>query len=259
MRGRPRTATASPLNRSRAPGASEVDEQSGTPEGTPVGRRTVLGLIALGVTGVLGGNWAQNRLASVLGPLEERDPTGLISTLPLGQTFRLYSVTGSVPVRTAVSYRLEVSGLVDRPARYTLADLEVMPRTDLVRDFQCITGWRVPQVHWSGVPLSALLDRARPSTEATAVGFRSFDGTYTESMTLAEARRPDVLVALRMLGAPVTHEHGGPVRMYAASMYGYKSTKWLSGIELTRDEIPGYWEHRGYPLDGSIPTSRRTG
>ena len=52
-------------------------------------------------------------------------------------------------------------------------------------------------------------------------------------MTLAEARRSDVIIALRMLGEPVTHDHGGPVRMYAASMYGYKSTKWLSGIELT--------------------------
>ena len=222
-----------------------------------MGRRAVLGLIALGTTGVLGGNWLQNRLADVLAPIEERDPTGLLSLLPLGETFRLYSVTGSVPVRTAATYRLDVSGLVDRPARYTLADLQAMPQTELVRDFQCITGWRVPAVHWSGVPLSAVLDRARPSKEATAVRFHSFDGTYTESMTLAEACHPDVLVALGMLGAPVTHEHGGPVRIYAASMYGYKSTKWLSGIELTRHEVPGYWEHRGYPLDGGIPASQQ--
>jgi DMSO/TMAO reductase YedYZ molybdopterin-dependent catalytic subunit len=233
-----------------------VDEHAGRPEGAPVGRRAVLGLIALGATGVLGGNWLQNRLASLLGPIEERDPTGLLSLLPLGQTFRLYSVTGSVPVRTAATYGLDVFGLVDHTARYTLGDLQSMPRTELVRDFQCITGWRVPQVHWSGVPLSVLLDRAHPSAQATAVRFHSFDGTYTESMPLAEARRPDVLVALRMLGAPVTHEHGGPVRMYAASMYGYKSTKWLSGIELTRREIPGYWEHRGYPLDGAIPADQ---
>jgi DMSO/TMAO reductase YedYZ molybdopterin-dependent catalytic subunit len=71
-------------------------------------------------------------------------------------------------------------------------------------------------------------------------------------MTLAEARRSDVIIALRMLGKPVTHDHGGPVRMYAASMYGYKSTKWLSGIELTKDEVPGYWEHRGYDINGTI-------
>ena len=222
------------------------------PDGAPVGRRAVLGLLVAGAAGVLGGNWLQNRLARLLGPIEYRDPTGLIALLPLGQTFRLYSVTGSVPVRTATTYRLDVFGLVDRTASYTLGDLHGMPQTSFVHDFQCVTGWRVPQVHWGGVPLSTVLDASGPATGATAVRFHSFDGSYTESMTLAEARRPDVIVALQMLGAPVTSDHGGPVRMYAASMYGYKSTKWLSGIELTRDEVAGYWEHRGYDIDGTI-------
>jgi DMSO/TMAO reductase YedYZ molybdopterin-dependent catalytic subunit len=222
------------------------------PAGAPVGRRTILGLAALGVAGVLGGNWVQNALGRLLGPIEAHDPTGLLSLLPIGQTFRYYSVTGSVPTRSAATYRLDVSGLVGRPASYTLADLRAMPQASLVRDFHCVTGWRVPGVHWTGVPLSAVLDRSEPAPGATAVRFSSFDGTYTESMTLAEARRPDVLLALRMLGAPVTPEHGGPVRVYAASMYGYKSTKWLSGIELTQRQVPGYWEQYGYDIDGTI-------
>ena len=96
-----------------------------------------------------------------------------------------------------------------------------------------------------------LLDLATPTPEATAIRFRSFDGVYTENMTLEQAR-DDVLVALTMYGEPVTHDHGGPVRAYAAPMYGYKSTKWLSEIELTDRNIPGYWEERGYPLDGII-------
>jgi DMSO/TMAO reductase YedYZ molybdopterin-dependent catalytic subunit len=220
--------------------------------GTPVGRRTILGVVGLGVAGVLGGNWAQNTLARLLGPLENRDPTGLIALFPLGDAFRFYSVTGSVPTRTAADYRLDVSGLVAHPTTYSFADLRAMRQTAFVRDFQCVTGWRVLQVQWSGVPLSAVLDRAAPARTATAVRFHSFDGTYTESMTLAEAHRSDVIIALRMLGQPVTHDHGGPVRMYAASMYGYKSAKWLSGIELTHEEIPGYWETRGYPINGTI-------
>jgi DMSO/TMAO reductase YedYZ molybdopterin-dependent catalytic subunit len=229
-------------------------EEPRVPKGAPVGRRTILGLAALGAAGVLGGNWAQNALGRLLGPLEARDPTGLLSLLPIGQTFRFYSVTGSVPTRGAADYRLDVSGLVGRPASYSLADLRVMPQASLVRDFHCVTGWRVPGVHWTGVPLSTLLDRSEPAPGASAVRFSSFDGTYTESMTLAEARRPDVLIALRMLGAPVTPEHGGPVRVYAGSMYGYKSTKWLSGIELTQRQVPGYWEHHGYDIDGTIRT-----
>jgi len=38
-------------------------------------------------------------------------------------------------------------------------------------------------------------------------------------------------------------------------MYGYKSLKWLDRIELTRDVEPGYWEHRGYDVDGWVGRS----
>src|SRR4051794_16449643 len=224
--------------------------------GTPVGRRIVLGLAGIGLAGIVAGSSVQRRLAGLLAPIEQRDPTGLTALLPLGNTFRYYSVTGSVPRQSASTYRLEISGLVGAPATYTIADLSALPQTSLVRDFRCVTGWRVPEVHWSGVRLAELLDRAAPSPSATAVAFRSFDGTYTESLTLDQARRSDVLVALQMLGKPVTHDHGGPVRMYVAPMYGYKSTKWLSGIELTAAVEPGYWERTGdYDVDGWVGAS----
>jgi DMSO/TMAO reductase YedYZ molybdopterin-dependent catalytic subunit len=215
-----------------------------------VGRRVVLGLFGMGALGIAFGSRLQSGLERVLGPLETRDPTGLLSLLPLGDTFRFYSVTSGVPERTAADYRLAVSGLVARPRTYRLADLQRMPQTDLVRDFQCVTGWRVPQVPWRGVALSHLLDLAGPLPTATALRLTSFDGTYTESLTLDQARLPDVLVALDMLGGPVSHDHGGPVRLYVAPMYGYKSIKWLSGIELTAEVVPGYWEHRGYAING---------
>jgi DMSO/TMAO reductase YedYZ molybdopterin-dependent catalytic subunit len=217
-----------------------------------VGRRVVLGLLGLGALGIVGGARLQDGLDAVLGPLGNRDPTGLVGLFPAGDAFRYYSVTGGVQERGARDYRLAVTGLVGRPGEHTLADLRAMPQTTLVRDFQCVTGWRVPDVPWVGVPLGHLLDLAVPDRRATAVRLTSFDGEYTESLTLAQARRPDVLVALQMLGGPVSHDHGGPVRMYVDGQYGYKSTKWLSAIELTADEEPGYWEHRGYDIDGTI-------
>jgi DMSO/TMAO reductase YedYZ molybdopterin-dependent catalytic subunit len=224
-------------------------------EGAPVGRRIVLGLFGIGGLGILFGSKVQDALARALGPLQERDPTGLLGELPLGDTFRFYSVTGSVPKKNETNYRLTVSGLVDLPATYTLDDLRAMPQIDLVRDFQCVTGWRVPEVHWRGVPLSHLIDLAGPSGSATAVRFTSFDGTYTDSLSLDQARLSDVIVALDMLGGPVSHDHGGPVRLYVAPMYGYKSVKWLNGIELTADVVPGFWEHRGYDIDGFVGKS----
>jgi DMSO/TMAO reductase YedYZ molybdopterin-dependent catalytic subunit len=227
----------------------------GSPDGAPVGRRVVLGLLGLGALGIVTGPALQNALSAVLGPIETRDPTGLTGLVPAGETFRFYSVTGSVQQRDAANYRLTVSGLVDRPAEHTLADLQAMPQTQLVRDFQCVTGWRVRQVPWAGVQLGHLLDLAAPTGNATAVRLSSFDGVYTESLTLEQARRPDVLVALRMLDGPVSHDHGGPVRLYVAPMYGYKSLKWLSGIELTDGVRPGYWEDRGYSIDGWVGSS----
>ncbi|CAM5550292.1 Oxidoreductase molybdopterin-binding domain-containing protein OS=Kitasatospora aureofaciens OX=1894 GN=GCM10010502_71170 PE=4 SV=1 [Kitasatospora aureofaciens] len=59
-----------------------------------------------------------------------------------------------------------------------------------------------------------------------------------------------MLVALRRQDAPISHEHGGPVRLCVAPMYFYKSAKWLSGISVTDRVIPGYWEERGYDVDG---------
>lgn len=222
--------------------------------GAPVGRRVVLGLLGLGALGIVSGRAIQSGLEKVVAPIELHDPTGLVSLLPAGDTFRFYSVTGSVPTPAPASYRLAVGGLVRRPRSYSLADLQALPQTELTRDFHCVTGWQVLQVPWQGVRLAELIEAAGPQPQATAVRFRSFDGTYAESLTMAQAARPDVIVALRMQSAPITHNHGGPVRMYVAPMYGYKSTKWLSGIELTTGVEPGYWEQRGYAVDGWIGT-----
>ena len=139
-------------------------------DGRPVGRRVVLGLLGLGALGIVTGTRAQSALSSFLAPIQLRDPTGLTSLLPVGDTFRFYSVTGGVPTRDATSYRLTVSGLVDHPTTLTLADLQAMPQTALVRDFQCVTGWRVPQVHWSGVRLSTILDHAGVRPEGRHCG-----------------------------------------------------------------------------------------
>lgn len=208
-----------------------------------VGRRVFVGLVALGAAGIVFGAKAQNVIGNAIG-------SGLGGLLPGGDRFRIYTITGSFPVIRPKKYRLEVTGLVERPQTFTLADLEAMPKTAFVRDFKCVTGWTVPNVHWEGVRLSDILDNAGVKKEAVALSFESYDGADTESLTLDQARLPDVIVAYRMLGAPVTTEHGGPVRLYVGPMFGYKSLKWLSAIRVVDEVIPGYWEQNGYPLNG---------
>jgi DMSO/TMAO reductase YedYZ molybdopterin-dependent catalytic subunit len=223
--------------------------------GAPVGRRVVLGLLGLGAVGVVAGSSVQSGLDSLLAPLQRDDPTGLTSLLP-GNYFRIYTVTDGYPFESDDSYRLVIDGLVEHPLELTLAELRARPATELVRAFQCVTGWRVPDVHWVGVQLSVLLAEAGVQPGARALRFESFDGTYTESLTLAEAYRPDVIAAYSMLGAPVSQEHGGPVRLYVAPMYGYKSLKWLSHIQVVDQVEPGYWETEGnYSIEAWVGDS----
>jgi DMSO/TMAO reductase YedYZ molybdopterin-dependent catalytic subunit len=237
---------------------SEPDDPAPLSEpepGRPVGRRVLLGTLGLGALGVLAAPTLQRSLESVLGAASGKDPTGLTGLLPNGGGFRYYSVTASVPHRNAADYRLTVDGLVDRPGTRTLAELRALPQTRLVRDVQCVTGWRVPGTPFEGVRLSVLLDAAGVRPSARAVRFICFDGAYSESLTLGQARRSDVLVALRMQDKDIGHDHGGPVRLYVAPMYFYKSAKWLSGITVTDEVEPGYWERRGYDVDAWVGRS----
>ncbi|HEX4818768.1 MAG TPA: molybdopterin-dependent oxidoreductase [Acidimicrobiales bacterium] len=218
----------------------------------PIGRRVLLGSMAVTAGGILFGAGIQERLQQLLLPLTLHDPTGLSDLLPVAGRFRIYSVTGSLPSRSPQDYALRVEGLVDRPSTFSFDDVaKLLPQTTLQRDFQCVTGWRVRDVEWSGVRLHEILDRVGVRSTATHVVLYSFDGAYTETLTLEQARRDDVLIAHSMDGSTLSSEHGGPVRLYVAPMYGYKSLKWLERIEVT-DQLPdggGYWEQRGYDID----------
>ena len=223
--------------------------------GTRIGRRIVLGMLGLGAAGIAVGDTVQARLESALRPVTANDPTGLSSFVPTSGRFRIYSVTGGFPERSREQYRLGVDGMVDRPLDLSLDDLLARPQSELILDFQCVTGWRVPDVRWKGVRLADLLDEAGVAAGATHLRIWSFDGTYTESLTLEQARRDDVLVAHEMLDGPVTREHGGPVRLFVGPMYGYKSLKWLERIEVTDALHEGYWEVLGYDVDAWVGRS----
>ncbi len=221
---------------------------------TPVGRRVFLGLLGLGAVGIATGAALQGWLERTVGPIIGRDPTGLGALLPVGR-FRFYTVTGGFPARSRAEYRLSVDGLVDTPLDLTFGDLTKMRRAEITRDFQCVTGWRVPDVDWAGVRLRDVLDAAGAHPDADAVRFVSFDGAYSESLTIDQARRDDVLVAYELDHEPLSTAHGGPARLYVAPMYGYKSLKWLRRIELTKRVEPGFWEQRGYDVDGWVGRS----
>jgi len=208
-----------------------------------------------GVAGILFGSKAADLLERVVAPIAARDGSGFLSLFPVGR-FRIYTVTGRLHSRPEAEYRLMVNGAVGTPVAFTMDDLRAMPATRMTKDFQCVTGWRVRDVKWTGVRLADLLDKAGVQDGAWGVRLLSFDGVYTETLTMDQARRDDVIVAYEMLGKPVTAAHGGPARLYVAPMYGYKSIKWLETIEVSQTEArQGYWEVRGYDTDAWIGKS----
>jgi DMSO/TMAO reductase YedYZ molybdopterin-dependent catalytic subunit len=205
-------------------------------------------MMGLGAAGVAFGAAVQSGVGRALG-------SGVGSLLPGGDNFEIYSVSGTFPEIAPEAYRLSVTGLVHHPRTFSLDDLQSLPAVTLVKEFQCVTGWRVPGVHWQGVRLGDVLDSVGIARGAAGLVFESYDRVDTESLTLSQARLPDVIVAYRMLGAPITVEHGGPVRLYVAPMFGYKSIKWLSAIRVVDTVVPGYWEENGYPVNGWLTGS----
>ncbi len=234
-----------------------VGPSTGTtpPSTTPIGRRIVLGMGLVGAAGIAFGGILQREVGRVVSAINPGGG-GLAALIPGANQFRIYNAAGTQPDLSSAAYRLNVGGLVDNPLTFSFDELISMPATHLSKDFQCVTGWRVPGVHWVGVALSEILDRAGVQPPASAVNFGSFDGLYTESLTMDQARRPDVIVAYEMLGTrPISQDHGGPVRLYVAPMYGYKSIKWLSSITVATRAVPGYWEQNGYDVNAWIGRS----
>ena len=152
-------------------------------EEKPVGRRVVLGMMGTGLAGILFGSKAADVLERIVAPIASRDGTGFLSLFPVGR-FRIYTVTGRLHSKSEADYKLEVGGFVDAPTTLTMADLRAMPATRMTKDFQCVTGWRVHDVKWTGVRLADLLDKAGVKDGAQGVRFGSSDGVYTETLTM---------------------------------------------------------------------------
>ena len=162
--------------------------------------------------------------------------------------FRSYTVTKK-PCATNENWSFHISGLVDKPLDYRWEEFVRLPRTVQVSDFHCVEGWSVRRVTYEGIPLAQLLDAAGVSAGARFVKFISGDGVYTDSLTLAQARLSDVMVAMLVDGKPIPSDLGGPAKLVVPQMFAYKSVKWLVGVELIAAPHTGYWEERGYPAD----------
>lgn len=165
-----------------------------------------------------------------------------------------YTVTGNYPSIHLSDYKLTVDGLVSKPVELSFTDIQQLPGTDETRDFHCVTGWSAAGVQWSGVHLKSIMNVVSPHAQVRFVHFYSQDGAYTESLSLAEATDPSVMLAYRMNGAHLPVQQGFPLRLVVPKMFGYKSIKWVNRIEFSDQPLTGYWEARGYSSEAWVGT-----
>lgn len=173
--------------------------------------------------------------------------------------FRIYNVARSMPVFDPFTWRLRVDGLVQRELSLTWEQVIELPRDVWVRDFHCVSGWSVLNVTWEGIPLSVLLDQSGVAQGASHVKFYSYDGVYTDALTLAQARLDDTFLAMFKDGELLSGPEGAPLRLIMPRMFAYKSVKWLTRIELIDQPHVGFWERLGYAEDAWIPGVDREG
>jgi DMSO/TMAO reductase YedYZ molybdopterin-dependent catalytic subunit len=156
------------------------------------------------------------------------------------------------------NWRLRIEGLVMAPVRLTLDEFRALPQAERLNDIHCVTQWSRYDNTWQGVPVLDLLALARPKEEARFVSLTSYDG-YTTNLSMDDFARPENLFAHAWEGQPLTRQHGGPVRLVVPHLYFWKSPKWVTRIELLREDRPGFWEVRGYHNRGDPWMEERYG
>ena len=168
--------------------------------------------------------------------------------VPAGQTevknFPVLDM-GIKPAINLDAWNLRIYGLVENEVNLGWAAFQALEHVTVVSDFHCITRWSQLDMDWQGVRAQAVLMMALPKDNAKFVTLHGYDG-YTTNLPLEALLDDDVIIAHSVFGAPLTREHGGPVRMIVPKRYAWKGAKWLKAIELHEYDRRGFWEVRGY-------------
>ena len=142
-------------------------------------------------------------------------------------------------------WTLTVSGDVQKPGDYTLAQIQALPKFTQNTRHVCVEGWDVIG-NFGGIRLADFLTAIGADPTAKFVTVACADDYY-ESLDMATARHPQSLLCYEMYGRPLTREHGAPLRLSIPTKIGYKQAKYLTDLKVTHAlEKVGYWEDQGY-------------
>ena len=156
---------------------------------------------------------------------------------------------GPTPRIPTADWRFKVFGLVEEELSLDWEQFNNLPQVTLDAEFHCVTQWSKLQNTWQGILFTDLMKTITPNPEARYVMAHCYGG-YTANVALDVLLDDDVLFAHSHDGKPLTPEHGGPMRLVVPKRYGWKSAKWVNGLEFMEQDAPGFWEMRGYHMEG---------
>ena len=156
---------------------------------------------------------------------------------------------GIVPNVPVHAWRLALFGAIENPVSWDWAAFAKLPQSKFVSDIHCVTTWSRYDNQWEGLSTRDLLGACRPREDARFVVLHSYDG-YTTNLALEDFAADDALLAHSWSGAPLTAEHGGPVRLVVPHLYFWKSAKWVRRLQFIPTDAPGFWEELGYHMYG---------
>lgn len=181
--------------------------------------------------------------------------------LPPGQTLvKDWPVLdlGVQPDVAREKFRLRVEGLVESRVALDWDAFMALPQAEMVVDIHCVTQWSRYDNRFAGVKVADILALAKPKPEARFASLTCYDG-YTTNLAIEDFAAADVMFAHAWEGAPLTRQHGGPVRLVLPRLYFWKSPKWITRVELLAEDRPGFWEVRGYHNRGDPWMEERYG
>jgi methionine sulfoxide reductase catalytic subunit len=165
---------------------------------------------------------------------------------------------------------VQIGGLAEKPMTMDAQELiDMFPLEERVYRFRCVEAWAMV-VPWTGFPLSKLIEKVSPKSEAKFIKFTTFNRPeqapgmerladypwpYTEGLRMEEAMNPLVMVVTGIFGKPLPKQHGAPLRIIVPWKYGYKSIKSVVKIEFVEKQPATLWETLApneYPFESNV-------
>jgi len=140
-------------------------------------------------------------------------------------------------------WRLTVTGMVDRPSSFSLAQLRSYPRRSQITQIACEEGWSYI-AEWIGVPLSHVLELVEVQPQARYVVYLSIAPDWWDSIDMSDAMHPQTFLAYGMNGDELPVGNGGPLRLRVPRQLGYKSVKFVTHLTVT-DSLKGFGKGLG--------------